>query len=369
MTMFFAALLFWFATPRGQDPVVDDVKPHVVRIATVGEKQGSGFIVDRDGDRLIVVTAKHVVAQCDASARVEVYLAWERRPIAVAEPPRCSADFDVAVLAVPLSGAEPPERLRGIRQVDAIIAGTRVWAVGYPGTVVDTRQGGEVASVDRRSGEVLILGHLDPGFSGSPVLTLGGELVGMTVQAGSATRAFAIDAERLAIEVHALGHTVRLVPESAQIPNPAFSTRFAVGGQTEHQARLTLRQYVAAMNKSSRSATDVIELWPAVNRSDLRALFGDAVSINLKLSHCADLVPEQPPLGAVRAGAITCEQTLAIDRRTSAPPKASNASRSNGARPSAPPPAVVDGMTFHLFLAEGATLWQIARIEQGLIAR
>jgi hypothetical protein len=87
-------------------------------------------------------------------------------------------------------------------------------------------------------------------------------------------------------------------------PNPQFADPrpqdFVIEG-----ARNAIRQYRLALTRKQRDA--LLQVYPALGRSSVDALFGDALRIDLDLQDCSELNAAQ---------VVTCEFAMTIYRRT-----------------------------------------------------
>lgn len=138
-----------------------------------GSRQGSGFIVDPDGR---IFTNQHVIegaesvrvklASGDVFERVEILGVDERRDIAVIEIP----GFDLP--ALPLGNS------------DSVHVGQPVIAIGSPLGLENTVSSGIVSGRRREPGGYSLLQITAPtsqGSSGGPVITDGGQVIGIAV--------------------------------------------------------------------------------------------------------------------------------------------------------------------------------------------
>jgi S1-C subfamily serine protease len=169
----FVLLLAFPGTAGGQSGTLSAVSPWVVTVFQTEGKRvslGTGFI-DANG---YVITAAHVILQ----SRLPVYLGRQGRMtpdrLRRARVLRINRDADVAILD---AGYDPV----GLRFRDfPAQAGDEVWTFGYEflNGVAILRMAR--ASIGQRWQDLFqIDGAVQPGFSGGPVTTRGGRVVGM----------------------------------------------------------------------------------------------------------------------------------------------------------------------------------------------
>ena len=139
---------------------------------------GSGFFVDPTG---LIVTNFHVIEQ---GRRIEAVLSNERT-LEVAGVMATDEDNDLAVLKVD-SGPFPA---LGLADSESVEAGERVVVLGSPLGLTGTLSEGIVSNVwkdemlphGKRGTALQITAAISPGSSGSPVMNLDGEVVGVAV--------------------------------------------------------------------------------------------------------------------------------------------------------------------------------------------
>ncbi|MDW8080041.1 MAG: trypsin-like peptidase domain-containing protein [Thermoguttaceae bacterium] len=152
------------------------------------EESGAGVII-RIGDKLYVLTNRHVVAKASA-ASIKIRLVDGRvlRPQAVWS----DRDTDIALLAIPAADLEPAE----LGDSDQVNIGDFVLAVGSPFGLRHTVTFGIISAVRRRG---LQLGHaglrvqnflqtdaaINPGNSGGPLVNLKGQVIGINTAIAS----------------------------------------------------------------------------------------------------------------------------------------------------------------------------------------
>ncbi len=139
---------------------------------------GSGFFVDPTG---LIVTNFHVI---ERGRRIEAVLSNERT-LEVAGVMAKDEDNDLAVLKVD-SGPFPA---LGLADSAAVEAGERVVVLGSPLGLTGTLSEGIVSNVrqdhilpdGKRISAIQITAAMSPGSSGSPVMNLDGEVIGVAV--------------------------------------------------------------------------------------------------------------------------------------------------------------------------------------------
>lgn len=202
-------------------PIVDRARGAVVGVRTIhrmdpevllgdatitehqpaGVTRGTGFLIHEDG---LIVTAHHVVAQ-PSMIVVEVPGVGAREAMLVGEDPAT----DVAV--VRLIDAPPGLPVLELGRSGEIRQGDWVVTIGHPLDLQHVSAGviGYVGRHLLQDGHGITNEYLqfaaqaDPGSSGSPVLDLHGEVVGMTTRAAAGGEGIAF-----AVTSHVLGHVL-----------------------------------------------------------------------------------------------------------------------------------------------------------------
>jgi hypothetical protein len=184
------------ASPQGScnfDDVKDKIAPSVVRVLHA-EGAGSGFVVDADASRALIVTNYHVVQPGDAFM-VEFYR--EGAPpmkVGGVEVVKVDVERDLAVLSVPIMnmGLTPIAMSDGTRQLQQ-----RIYIAGFPGVdgaeAARTFEEGRITALKREfkigAGNHVISGgktwfvqtnaNINFGNSGGPVFDSCGQAVGV----------------------------------------------------------------------------------------------------------------------------------------------------------------------------------------------
>lgn len=203
-----------------------------------GSRQGSGFIVEPDGR---IFTNHHVVdgarairvrlASGDVYERVKILAADERRDIAVLEVP----GFDLPSL--PLGNS------------DSVRVGTSVVAIGSPLGLENTVSTGIVSG--RRSEpegyELLqISAPAARGSSGGPVVTVGGEVVGIAVSQmeGGQNLNFAVPINYArGLLSHLDGEPVAVLSPDAPADDPSSSSMASGPSRSDRAFEYDLREF------------------------------------------------------------------------------------------------------------------------------
>ena len=138
----------------------------VVVSSTDGKSQGTGFVVDKVGDRYVVLTVAHVLAK--GEWRIDGY----KVKSGIVAP-----GIDVAILMFEPDWPYKPMKFAKPRP------GQRARLVGFPGRLRGTltQTSGHIMAVNRTflSNEVWYDGGAIPGFSGGPIVDDWGRVLGM----------------------------------------------------------------------------------------------------------------------------------------------------------------------------------------------
>lgn len=151
------------------------------------DSSGSGFVIDKEGR---IVTNYHVVQGAE-----EIVVRFFDGTITRAEIIGLDADSDIAVIQVDI----PDERLVPVRfgNVDDLIVGESVVAIGSPFGQDWTLTSGIISAKNRSisglggysiGSAIQTDTPINPGNSGGPLLTMQGEVIGVTSQILSRTR-------------------------------------------------------------------------------------------------------------------------------------------------------------------------------------
>jgi S1-C subfamily serine protease len=160
---------------------------------------GTGFIVSKDKDGILIATNNHVIRDGSTFA-VKFESGAQVADVKIA---KIDADHDLALLKTPSLGDATPVLTMSQRTV---VLGERVGAIGYPfvrgETPTMTFEDGGVTSVNvDMDGQNYIQtnANINPGSSGSPVIDACGVVVGVVVAVHTETQrtGFVIPVERL----------------------------------------------------------------------------------------------------------------------------------------------------------------------------
>ena len=199
VTLFFCFSVFLPALAQEQLPeIVQKVEPSTVVILTYDKDgnnigQGSGFFISQSGD---IITNKHVL---DGVHRAEVKTAKGKvYPIMMIVAKDKEADIIRASVNIPLESVHPLSVSSSIPKV-----GERVAVIGSPLGLEQTVSDGIVSAVREipTFGKIYqITAPLSPGSSGSPVVNMKGEVIGVaTFQLAEGQNLnFALPGERIA---------------------------------------------------------------------------------------------------------------------------------------------------------------------------
>src|SRR6476659_10884002 len=177
--------------------LVKRVKPSAVAIETFDSKdntlsRGSGFFIAPDR----IITNRHVI---ERSSRVEIHL-LDGKKFPVRGVLAVDGEGDLALLQVdvPAALAVPPPIDRSVPQ-----EGESIVVVGNPFGLEGSVSNGIVSAVREISGYgkiIQITASISPGSSGSPVVNMLGQVVGVaTLQAAEGQSLnFAVPADRIA---------------------------------------------------------------------------------------------------------------------------------------------------------------------------
>ena len=196
------ALFIYFVSNVGaQDflpELVKRIKPSAVAIETFDSKdntlaRGSGFFIAADR----VITNRHVI---ERASRVEVHL-LNGKKYNVRGVLAVDGEGDLALLAVdvPPGLAVPLPIVRAVPQ-----EGESIVVIGNPYGLEGSVSNGIVSAVREISGYgkiIQITASISPGSSGSPVVNMGGQVIGVaTLQAAEGQNLnFAVPAERISL--------------------------------------------------------------------------------------------------------------------------------------------------------------------------
>jgi len=291
----------------------------IVAITPSEGTPGSGLIIEIDPNRVIILTARHVVegnapvAGVDPAAQRFQY-PCARTPVEVTfrfDPGRpvkstsayCSDVIDMAVIAVerPSSLPELPRFAEARSSADR--ENYQVFLAGFAGGADATPRPGEIVAKSEFELEIRAL-DIPPGFSGGAVFDRETGFLGIIVTAG-ALRATAIPIEALKQQLRLWKIPAGYI-EAARVRDNTYFRKFSADDPAAEDARNAIRRY-----RSAFVARDAGLLMRAYANRDIRSralsLFGDSNAIGLVLRDCDD---------TQNIARITCEFDLTVDRKT-----------------------------------------------------
>lgn len=343
------------AIARSQDvPVVP--RNVVVKVVTA-DQTGSGFIVGITGERVSIVTARHVVdekgpagdetgwAACPGAVEVAFYP--DDKTTYAAQKALCNLDpnLDLAVI----EATAPKEALSNLRPYPV---GTPAAASDNFSVTVIGHPGGQPWEISTRNSVTRYDPAIDardftftkedvrPGYSGGPVIADG--LVGMATST-SGSLGIGLQWSRIESELRAINVPTTLLQGTAAAVvsfDPPLAATLA-----DDAARNALRRYAYALN--GRRRADILNVYPSVNRADLDVLLGDTSAIQLTLLDC-NRTDAGKTNALANAATYSCAYSLGLTTRT-------------GRSRSASPPDPKRRMTFEL--NRGPTSWLIETIK------
>jgi len=208
-------------TPASLADAVARVTPSVVRVETDLGDRGSGFIVNPDGG---ILTAAHVI---EGATVIVVVLSDGTRTSATVRAR--DTDADVALLTIPRTNL----RAAPIASAQTLRAGDEVAVIGAPLGLARTVTKGIVSAIRVRSDGVTLIqtdAAMNHGNSGGPVITLRGEVVGI-----SRSKLVGAEVQGLGFAIAADTALVRL---GLAIPAPQGGTGPALPVTAQHVAAL-----------------------------------------------------------------------------------------------------------------------------------
>lgn len=260
--LFFACIAFFAVPTRAQDflpELVKRIKPSAVAIETFDAKdntisRGSGFFIAPDR----VITNRHVI---ERSTRVEIHL-LDGRKFPVRGVLAIDGEGDLALLQVdvPKELAVPLPIVRAVPQ-----EGESIVVIGNPYGLEGSVSNGIVSAVREISGYgkiIQITASISPGSSGSPVVNMGGQVIGIaTLQAAEGQNLnFAVPAERiLQLKVTEVQSFASLASETQKNKRSAAERLYSQG-----LAQLSRDDYARALpyfEKAAETDPNYAEAW------------------------------------------------------------------------------------------------------------
>jgi tetratricopeptide (TPR) repeat protein len=262
LLLFFACIAVFAVTTHAQDflpELVKRIKPSAVAIETFDAKdntisRGSGFFIASDR----VITNRHVI---ERSTRVEIHL-LDGRKFPVRGVLAIDGEGDLALLQVdvPKELAVPLPIVRAVPQ-----EGESIVVIGNPYGLEGSVSNGIVSAVREIPGYgkiIQITASISPGSSGSPVVNMGGQVIGIaTLQAAEGKNLnFAVPAERiLQLKVAEVQSFASLANETQKNKRSAAERLYSQG-----LAQLSRDDYARALpyfEKAAETDPNYAEAW------------------------------------------------------------------------------------------------------------
>ena len=212
-------------------PMPVAAKNLVVQVLATGgdeEEVGAGIVVQvATSNRIIIVTAAHVVRTAQQGAKIRVVFQFARNDTALAHVDQVDRDLDLAVLSVTRAGSAP---FVFDRQGDpaALETGSLVVPVGCPERVCwePPVSGDRVLSASARRVRFESF-FVSPGSSGGALFNRQWEVVGIVTEKNSQD-GVAVGMPAVAERLKKWGYTIQLRPTS--IPRAGYRTRISLVG-------------------------------------------------------------------------------------------------------------------------------------------
>ncbi len=184
------------ATPKSAEQIWQDVSPSLIYVSARGidggVMQGSGFVVELDGKRLIL-TNRHVVKGAE-----KVSIGTDTKSLVVSPGYKIAANLDLAVVECPADVKAPALPLA----TRTLNPGAEVVALGFPLGIGKIITRGIVSSVE--DGHILFDAPISSGNSGGPVVNHFGEVVAVATMGSKNTGAAIVQNLNLGIRVTAI---------------------------------------------------------------------------------------------------------------------------------------------------------------------
>jgi Tfp pilus assembly protein PilF len=257
--VFFAIFAGKIAAQEFLPELVKRIKPSAVAIETFDAKdntvaRGSGFFITTDR----IITNRHVI---ERAARVEIHL-LDGRKFPVRGVLAVDGEGDLALLQVdvPRALAIPLPVVRTVPQ-----EGESIVVIGNPYGLEGSVSNGIVSAVREISGYgkiIQITASISPGSSGSPVVNMGGQVIGIaTLQAAEGQNLnFAVPAERISqLRVSDLQSFSSLTAETQKNKRSSAERLYSLG-----LAQLSRDDYARALpyfEKAVETDSNYAEAW------------------------------------------------------------------------------------------------------------
>jgi tetratricopeptide (TPR) repeat protein len=265
MKPFFSLIVtfVFVASAASQDylpELVRRIKPSAVAVETYDARgaslsRGSGFFVANDR----VITNRHVI---ERAARVEIHLMDGKR-FPVKGVLAIDGEGDLALLSVDLPKGLAPAPLPIVRSVPQ--EGESIVVVGNPYGLEGSVSNGIVSAVREISGYgkiIQITASISPGSSGSPVVNMAGQVIGVaTLQASEGQNLnFAVPAERIShLKVSDVQTFANLAAETARNKRSAAERFYSQG--LAYLSRDDYQRAVGFFEKAVEADPNYAEAW------------------------------------------------------------------------------------------------------------
>ena len=184
------------STPKTAEQVWTEISPSLIFVVAEGfggtKMQGSGFIVELEGKRLIL-TNRHVVKGAE-----KVMVGTDAEKLLPSASYRIAGDLDLAVIECPDSLKVPPLRLA----TRPLNPGAEVIALGFPLGLSKVITRGVVSAIEDKY--VLFDAPISSGNSGGPVVNQFGEVIGVATMGSQSQGATVVQNLNIGIRVTAI---------------------------------------------------------------------------------------------------------------------------------------------------------------------
>ena len=184
------------STPKTAEQIWTEITPSLIYVVAEGfggtKMQGSGFIVELEGKRLIL-TNRHVVKGAE-----KVMVSTDAEKLLPTASYRIASDLDLAVVECPDSLKAPPLRLA----TRPLNPGAEVIALGFPLGLSKVITRGVVSAIEDKY--VLFDAPVSSGNSGGPVVNQFGEVIGVATMGTQSQGATVVQNLNIGIRVTAI---------------------------------------------------------------------------------------------------------------------------------------------------------------------
>ena len=221
-------------------PMPLQAKNLVVQVLATGgdeEEVGAGIVV-ATSDRIIIVTAAHVVRTAQQGAKIGVVFQFARNDTVTAKVEHVDRDLDLAVVSVALArNTAPPFAFDRAGDAEALEAGSFVVPVGCPERVCwePPVSGDRVISASARRVRFESF-FVSPGSSGGALFNRQWEIVGLVTEKNSQD-GVAVSIAEVTDRLRKWNYTVQLRPTS--IPRAGYRTSLSLAGLAPSTGAIT----------------------------------------------------------------------------------------------------------------------------------